>query len=83
MFVLMFSNKSLLKEGKLAMYIERLFLDSSCSIPKEKVYLSNYLLKKNYWERSVFIPITKKGNAKECSNYRKIALISHASKVML
>ena len=35
------------------------------------------------WERSVFIPIPKKGNAKECSNYRTIALISHASKVML
>ena len=33
--------------------------------------------------RSVFIPIPKKGNAKECSNYRTIALISHASKVML
>ena len=33
-------------------------------------------------ERSVFIPIPKKGNAKECSNYRTIALISHASKVM-
>ena len=35
------------------------------------------------WERSVFIPIPKKGNAKECSNYRTIALISHATKVML
>ena len=35
------------------------------------------------WKRSVFIPISKKGNAKECSNYRTIALISHASKVML
>ena len=34
-------------------------------------------------ERSVFIPIPKQGNAKECSNYRTIALISHASKVML
>ena len=34
-------------------------------------------------ERSVFIPIPKKGIAKECSNYRTIALISHASKVML
>ena len=33
--------------------------------------------------RTVFIPIPKKSNAKECSNYRKIALISHASKVML
>ena len=35
------------------------------------------------WKRSVFIPIPKKGNAKECSNYCTIALISHASKVML
>ena len=35
------------------------------------------------WKRSVFIPIPKKGNAKECSNYGTIALISHASKVML
>ena len=35
------------------------------------------------WKRSVFIPIQKKGNPKECSNYRTIALISHASKVML
>ena len=36
-----------------------------------------------YWKMSVFIPIPKTGNAKECSNYCKIALISHASKVML
>ena len=35
------------------------------------------------WKRSVFIPIPKKGNAKECSNYRTIAFVSHASKVML
>ena len=35
------------------------------------------------WRRSVFIPVPKKGNAKECSNYHTIALISHASKVML
>ena len=35
------------------------------------------------WKSSVFIPIPKKGNTKECSNYRTIALISHASKVML
>ena len=35
------------------------------------------------WKRSVWIPVPKKGNAKECSNYRTIALISHASKVML
>ena len=35
------------------------------------------------WKRSVFIPIPKKGNAKECSNYRTIAVISHASKIML
>ena len=37
----------------------------------------------HYWKRSVFIPIPKKGNAKECLNYCTIALISHASKVML
>ena len=35
------------------------------------------------WKRSVFIPIPKKGNAKECSNYCTVALISHAGKVML
>ena len=36
-----------------------------------------------YWKRSVFIPVPKKGNAKECSNCCTVALISHASKVML
>ena len=36
-----------------------------------------------FWKRSVFILISKKGNAKECSNYPTIALISHARKVML
>ena len=36
-----------------------------------------------YWKRSTFIPIPKKGNAIECSNYHTIALISHSSKVML
>ena len=35
------------------------------------------------WKRSVFIPIPKKGNARGCSNYSTVALISHASKVML
>ena len=35
------------------------------------------------WKRSVFIPVPKKGNAKECSNYCTTALISHASKVMI
>ena len=35
------------------------------------------------WKRSVVMPIPKKGNAKECSNYRTIALISHTSKIML
>ena len=35
------------------------------------------------WKKSVFIPFPKKGNAKECSNYLTVALISHASKVML
>ena len=36
-----------------------------------------------HWERSAFIPIPKKGNAKECSNYHTVALISHTRKVML
>ena len=36
-----------------------------------------------YWKRSVFIPIQKKGNAKQCSNYCTTELISHASKIML
>ena len=44
--------------------------------------LKNWAVARN-WKRSVFIPIPKKGNAKECSGYRTIALISHASKVML
>ena len=35
------------------------------------------------WKRSVFIPITKKGNVKKCSNYHTIALISHSSRIML
>ena len=35
------------------------------------------------WKRSVFIPIPKKGNAKECSNYPTVALISHSSRIML
>ena len=35
------------------------------------------------WKRSIFIPVPKKGNPKECSNYRKIAVISHTSKVIL
>ena len=35
------------------------------------------------WKRSVFIPVPKKGNTKECSNYHTVARISHASKVML
>ena len=35
------------------------------------------------WKRSAFIPVSKKGNAKECSNYHTIALISHASQVIL
>ena len=35
------------------------------------------------WKRSIFIPVPKKGNVKECSNYHTIGLISHASKVML
>ena len=43
---------------------------------------ANYQQWPQDWKRSVFIPILKKRNAKECSNYRTIALISHASKVI-
>ena len=42
-----------------------------------------WIFKSQFWKRSVFIPIPKKGNAKECSNYHTIALISYTSKVML
>ena len=52
-----------------------------CIYPREKNYIYIYIL--FVLIRSVFIPIPKKGNAKECSNYHTIALISHASKVML
>ena len=46
------------------------------------VNLENSAVAKD-WKRPVFIPIPKKGNVKECSNYHTIALISHASKVIL
>ena len=46
-------------------------------------YTSKFGNLRSEWKRSVFIPIPKTGNAKECSNYCTIALISHASKVML
>ena len=46
------------------------------------VNLENSAVAKD-WKRSVFIPIPKKGNAKECSNYYTTALITHTSKVML
>ena len=45
--------------------------------------LENSAVAPQYWKRSVFIPVSKKSNAKECSNYCTIVLISHASKIML
>ena len=45
--------------------------------------LENSAVALGFVNQSVFIPIPKKGNAKECSDYRTIALISHANKVML
>ena len=64
--------------------------ETGCKLGKEyvkaiycyPVYLT-YMQWPQDWKRSVFTPIPKKGNAKECSNYRTIALISHTSKVML
>ena len=49
----------------------------------QQFYKIIYLYPLLSWKRSVFIPIPKKGNAKECSNYNTITLISHTSKVML
>ena len=47
------------------------------------IHLDNLMVATQDWKRSVFIPIPKKGNGKECSKYCTIALISHASKVMV
>ena len=47
------------------------------------MFKTTLFLVTKHWKRSLFIPIPKKGKAKECSNYCTIALISHASKVML
>ena len=58
--------------------------DDAVKVPHstcEKIWKTQQWLQD--WKRSAFIPIPKKGNAKECSNYCTIALISHASKVML
>ena len=46
-------------------------------------YVSKFGKRSSDWKRSVFIPITKKGDTKQCPNYNTIVLISHASKVML
>ena len=63
-----------------------------CQILKDDAVKVLYSVCQHIWKtqqwprdckRSVFIPIPKKGNAKECSNYRTIVVISHASKVML
>ena len=58
--------------------MKKIFLEGA------KQYASKFgKLSSGHRQRSVFIPIPKKGNPKECSNYHTIALISHASKVML
>ena len=46
-------------------------------------YSFDFYFPNSYWKRSVFIPIPKKGNAKECANYHTVVVISHTSKVML
>ena len=58
-----------------------MFVDSFLHIAKFNIKLS--VFDPADWKKSVFSPIPKKGNAKECSNYHTIALVSHASKVML
>ena len=52
------------------------------SNPKERQYQRKTQQWPQDWKRLVFIPILKKGNAKECSNYQTVAFISHTSKVM-
>ena len=59
---------------------QKMMLLKCCTICKQIWKTQQWL---QDWKRSVFILISKKGNAKECSNYSTIALISHASKVML
>ena len=49
----------------------------------QKIWKTQQIWKTQDWKRSVFIPIPKKGNAKECPNYHTIAVISHTNKVML
>jgi len=56
-------------------------LHSICAAVSQQIWKAQQLPQN--WKRSVFIPFPKKGNAKECSNYRTVTLISHASKVML
>ena len=56
-------------------------LHSICQIWKPQIWKTQQWPQD--WKRSVFIPILKKGNAKDCSNYCTIAFISHASKLML
>ena len=53
-----------------------------CQIRKDDAVKVLHSICQQIWKRSVFIPIPKKGNARECSNYRTIPLISHANKVM-
>ena len=60
--------------------MEIIFLESSFTVLK---YGRNIQQWPQDWKMSVFIPVPKKGNAKECSKYHTIALISHASKVIL
>ena len=60
--------------------MEIIFPESSFTVLKYEINTQQW---PQDWKMSVFIPIPKKGNAKECSKYHTIALISHASKVIL
>ena len=55
----------------------------SAALNMPSIWKSQQFSRPQYWKRSVFIPIPKKDNAKECSDYHTIALISHAGKVTL
>ena len=77
----MFSSGSFIVSGLMFRYLIHFELIFVYGVTKCSSFILLQVV--DQWKRSVFIPIPKKDNVKECSNYHTIALISHASKVML
>ena len=70
-------------DNEISVELFQILKDDACKVLYSCQQIWNTQQWPQDWKRSVFIPIPKKGNAKECSNYCTIALISHSSKVML